>query len=507
MNRKELKLKAKANFKRNYWKCFWVCIILTLLLGGTIITTLQDTTSFDHLSLNSLDGKTNSQIVNEFLQGSSLNDVIENHEGVIGNVVNNVSQSGSFLFGILNALNQFLFQDHILAGVIILIGILIGIFYWIFIAKVLEVGRCRFFLENRIYPETEIRRIILPYRVSKSIHVSLVMLRKSIYQILWCFTIVGGPIKFYSYRMVPYLLAENPTLKGKEAIYYSNQMMQGHKFEMFLNDCSFLFPALFGLFTLNLFNLFYTNIYIEAFYAEYYMYLRNLSKNDLFFPDCYLEENPNELLEYPEEKYFLKQHESRNLFKRLQYNQKYSLTSYILLFFSFSFFGWLWEVGLTLFSEGVFVNRGAFYGPWLPIYGSGGVLILFLLQRFRNRPLLTFFLIMILCGILEYGTAFYLETFKGMKWWDYTGYFLNLNGRICLEGLLFFGIGGLAFIYFLAPLLNHYFQKWSKHFQYVLCGILLFFFAFDFIYSSYCPNQGEGITSSVQSGTKDILVL
>jgi len=507
MNRKELKLRAKKQFKQNYWKCFWVCFILSLLLGSTIITSFQNTTNFSQDTLNSLEGKTNSQIVNEFLQGAELNQVIQNKDGVIGNIVNNVSQSGSLLFGFLNACNQFLFEDHILAGVVILIGIVIGILYWIFIAKVLEVGRCRFFLENRLYPETKIRRIILPYRVSKSVHVSFVMFQRSVYQILWFLTIIMGPIKFYSYRLVPYLLAENPTLKGKDAIFYSKQMMRGHKIEMFFSDCSFLFHALLGLFTLNLFNLFYTNLYIEAFYAEYYMYLRNLYKNDFFFPDQFLEQNQEGLKEYPEEKYFLRQHESRNLFKRLQYNQSYSLSSYILFFFSFSFLGYLWEVSLSLFSEGIFVNRGTFYGPWLPIYGSGGVLILFLLKQFRDRPGLTFFLIMILCGLLEYCTAFYLETFQGMRWWDYTGYFLNLHGRICLEGLLFFGIGGLAFIYFLAPLLNHYFQKCSKNFITVLCGILIIVFIVDFIYSSQYPNQGEGITSSFHSSIENVLVL
>ena len=503
MNRRELKQKAKKNFKQNYWKCFWVCFIVLLLTGGTLINTYRDVKEFDSHSiqtLNSLEGKSNSEIVNEFVQGVTHAEVsISNNDGVIGNVVDNVTKSGSFVFGILNALNQFLFQDHIFAGIIIVIGIFLGVFYWIFIAKVVEVGRCRFFLENRLYSKTKMGRIIHPYRVFKSINVSLAMLQRSIYQFLWCLTIVGGPIQFYSYRMVPYLLAEDPSLKGKEAIQKSKQMMKGHRFELFLLDCSFLFHIILGILTLNLFNLFYTNLYMEATCAEYYMYLRKLWKDKISFPDQYLENNSEELIEYPEQCYFLPHHESRNILKRLDYNQKYSISSYLLFFFAFSFLGWIWEVSLTLFSEGVFVNRGVYYGPWLPIYGSGGVLILFCLQKFRDRPGFTFFLIMLLCGILEYGTAFYLETFKGMKWWDYTGYFLNLHGRICLEGLLFFGIGGLAFIYFLAPFLNHYFKKWTSKFCNLLCLSLLLIFFCDFVYCSIHPNQGDGITSSIVS--------
>ena len=140
MNRRELKQKAKKNFKQNYWKCFWVCFIVLLLTGGTLINTYRDVKEFDSHSiqtLNSLEGKSNSEIVNEFVQGVTHAEVsISNNDGVIGNVVDNVTKSGSFVFGILNALNQFLFQDHIFAGIIIVIGIFLGVFYWIFIAKV-----------------------------------------------------------------------------------------------------------------------------------------------------------------------------------------------------------------------------------------------------------------------------------------------------------------------------------------------------------------------------------
>lgn len=58
------------------------------------------------------------------------------------------------------------------------------------------------------------------------------------------------------------------------------------------------------------------------------------------------------------------------------------VTVLILLFFVFSVAGWLWEVGLHLVQDGVFVKRGVLSGPWLPIYGTGGVLIMLVLRRF-----------------------------------------------------------------------------------------------------------------------------
>lgn len=503
MQRKVCKKRAKEVIQRSFWKCFAVCFIVTLLTGGTILLTLRDQSnmSIQNLPMNAIEGKTNSDIVNEFVHGVSESDsVIVNRDGFIGNIVNNVSRSGSFLFGILNAINQFLFQDKIVAGIIIILGAFLSIAYWIFIAKVMEVGRCRFFLENRNYVKTKVSRILLPFKVRKNFHVAIVMFQKSIYQFLWMFTIIGGPIKAYAYRLIPYLLSEDPTLSTKEAIDLSSAMMYGHKWEAFLFDCSFFGFAILGMFTLNLFNLFYTNLYVEASFAEFYYYVRNkyLSSNTVsyFTQDLYLE-NKEQLEEYPEDKYFLPEHSSRKFLRQLDYNSNYSSTSYILLFFTFSFLGWIWEVCLTLFSDGVFVNRGALFGPWLPIYGSGGVLILFLLQKFRNRPFLTFLLTILICGIVEYGTALYLETFKHLKWWDYTGYFLNIHGRVCLEGLLFFGIGGLGFIYILAPFMNRYFKKWNKTLKQVLCIILVFLIACDFIYSSKNPNTGDGITSQV----------
>ncbi|MCI8575892.1 MAG: DUF975 family protein [Bacilli bacterium] len=504
MQRKVCKTKAKEVIKRNYWRCFLVCFIVTILTGGTLLVHLRNNSNVtvqETWPMNAIEGKTNSDIVNEFVHGVSESDTFFTQwDGFLGSLVNNVSRSGSFLFGILNAMNQFLFHDQIVAGIIIILGAFISILYWIFIAKVMEVGRIRFFLENEEYAKTRVSRIFFPFKIQKNFHIAMVMFQKNLYQFLWIFTIVGGPIKAYSYRLVPYLLAEDPTLKTQKVLALSTEMMKGHKWEAFCFDCSFLLWSIFGLFTLNLVNIFYTNLYVEASFAIFYKQIRETYLKEhtvsYFTSDLYLD-NPENLDTYPEEKYFLKERLGHKFLKQFDYNQHYTLTSYVLLFFAFSMLGWIWEVCLTLFSDGVFVNRGTLFGPWLPIYGSGGVLILFLLQKIRNRPGLTFILTMVLCGIVEYGTALYLETFKHLKWWDYTGYFFNIHGRVCLEGLLFFGIGGISFIYVLAPFLNSFFRKWNSKLVKVLCVILVSLIACDFIYSSKHPNTGDGITSEL----------
>lgn len=508
MNRKLLKKKGKERFKRNYWHVFAVCFVFTLLVGGTTFQGKNEkeyVVTKESVTLDNFKGKTNSDIVNDFLNSVNREPIEEGkyHSGVLSGVVNNVSKSGSFLFGILNACNQFLFQDHIFAGIILVIGALIGFIYWLFVAKVLEVGKSRFFLENHGYEKTSFSRILLPYKVRKMVKVSFAMVRKTIYQALWTLTIVGGVIKHYSYYMVSFLLAENPTLTGKEAIRISREMMNHHKWETFILELSFIWYHILGVITFNLSNLFYKDLYMEATRAELYFALRkeysSKNKNSLeIFKDNYLE--PEKDLDiYPEKNYFLPEHESRKWLKLPNYERKYSWDSYILLFFAFSMLGWIWEVALHLFSEGVFVNRGTLFGPWLPIYGSGGVLIVFLLQKIRKKPFLTFLCAVLICGVIEYGTAWYLETYKGMKWWDYSGYFLNLDGRICLEGLFFFGIGGLAFVYILAPFFDHFIRKINLKLRWILCVILVLCIGADFIHSSEHPNTGNGVTSNVSS--------
>ena len=179
----------------------------------------------------------------------------------------------------------------------------------------------------------------------------------------------------------------------------------------------------------------------------------------------------------------------------LSYQTDYSASSLILMFFTFSFAGWLWEVGLHLVVDGMFFNRGFMTGPWLPIYGTGGVLILVLLKRWRSRPLLSFGLILLLCGTVEYFAGFFLETLFGVRWWNYSGMLFQIQGRVCLEGLLLFGAGGLFIIYIAAPVLNGRFQRLSELQKNVLCGALLLIFLLDLACSFLSPNMGFGITS------------
>lgn len=209
--------------------------------------------------------------------------------------------------------------------------------------------------------------------------------------------------------------------------------------------------------------------------------------------------NDREALEgkiYPTRLSPIPEKEKRQWLTGMNYLRCYSVWSVLMIFFVMSFGGWLWEVSLHLIADGVFVNRGVLHGPWLPIYGSGSVLILLLLYRFRKNPALEFLMTVLVCGTVEYFTAYYLEMANhGKKWWDYTGYFLNLDGRICAEGLLVFGVGGMIIVYVLAPVLDNLIRRIPHNCVVAAGAVLMALFLADQAYSSRHPNEGKGITS------------
>lgn len=199
--------------------------------------------------------------------------------------------------------------------------------------------------------------------------------------------------------------------------------------------------------------------------------------------------------EYPMRLFSIPEKHQRQKMDTINYMRRYSIWSLIALFFIFSVIGWIWEVVLHIIVDGEFVKRGVLQGPWLPIYGYGGILILTVLNKFREKPLLQFLTIIILCGTIEYFTSVYLETiYNGQRWWNYSGYFLNLQGRICAEGLLAFGLGGIIIVYIGAPLLDNLIQKINHKKLIIVCCILLSLFVLDNIYSRKDPNTGTGIT-------------
>ena len=294
------------------------------------------------------------------------------------------------------------------------------------------------------------------------------------------------------------ILAENPNIKSKDAINLSRKMMDGNKWNLFLMDISFLFYEILDIISSGIFGILYSNPYYTACIVEYYSYMKEEydGENRELLNDEALVINKDNTECYPG----VKRRELKKADEMFNYYQKYSLTSLILLFFFFGFMGWLWEVAIYIVKDGVFINRGTMHGPILPIYGYGCVVILFLLflpkkfKKVTDNPILTFAIVVLLCGTIEYFTSLYLEVTNGLRWWDYTGYFLNINGRVCFEGLMLFGIGGCLCLYIAAPYLQTLIKKIPIKLKVTLCVVFIIAYIVDMAYSSLFPNTGAGIT-------------
>ena len=164
------------------------------------------------------------------------------------------------------------------------------------------------------------------------------------------------------------------------------------------------------------------------------------------------------------------------------------------MFFLFCFIGWTWEVLLHLVTNHSLVNRGTMYGPWLPIYGTGGVMFIMLLSRYKNNFPKTFMLTVLTAGFLEFGASWILDFFFNSRYWQYYDKFGNLNGRVCIAGLLLFGIGGSFAIYIAGPYLHNKFARIKKTKKLLICTILCTLFIIDLIICLvYGFNSGSGV--------------
>lgn len=128
-----------------------------------------------------------------------------------------------------------------------------------------------------------------------------------------------------------------------------------------------------------------------------------------------------------------------------------TIYNYILYFIIYSFIGWSLEVISKLIDEKKFVNRGFLLGPICPIYGYGVVLIVLLIGNDDNDLLSIFLKSIFICSILEYFTSFIMEKLFKARWWDYSQRRFNINGRICLETMLPFGMGATIILYSIHP--------------------------------------------------------
>lgn len=176
----------------------------------------------------------------------------------------------------------------------------------------------------------------------------------------------------------------------------------------------------------------------------------------------------------------------------------------LLLFLFFSVCGWIYEVIWTYIDVQIWTNRGYLFGPWLPIYGIGGMLMYGAFHKLLQKPvyigklnirfLLLFLYICLAATVIELAGTYIIEGFGApfTTLWDYSDHILNFQGRICLDASARFGAIGLMIIYGALPLYRKFIAIKNKKIQNIVTWTILALLAIDWILRIPLGNNYHG---------------
>lgn len=554
---KRIKQRARKSLKANYLAIIMLTFLLAFFgIISSEISQFIGTPSAEEIALGQTQ-HTNDKIegVNTWESTdirpglvSYLGDYFsttDSRQEIASATMDNFKGSGGFLYNVMYRVDQFIFSHDAAARIVLVLAITGYLAYAFLLRNILHVGFSRFLMETRTYQKTPMRRLFFLFGKGRVMHSAFTLIARTLQLALcgigtllilsltlfladWTSSILLLSIGFlltgvaawywvsrhYALYLVPYIVAENPEVTRKEAFQLSADMMQGNRIHALGFDLSYVGLGILSLFTFGLLSVFYITPQRYLGRTEIYMALRQHAiEENLPYSYClddeYLEHPPQALLEeegiQPDENMILyptaypqlapKRHNWLiDHIQDMNPTRHYTLLTLVLFFFIFSIIGWCWEVLVYLVKDGAFIKRGTLMGPWLPIYGTGGLMILIFLRRLANHPALLFFCTMALCSTLEYATSWAIEAMTGLRYWDYSSFFMNLNGRICLEGALTFAIGGFIFVYIASPFLDNLLAKIQKKQKLAAAAILLVLFSIDVVYSHFHPNEGRGIT-------------
>ncbi|MDL2233211.1 hypothetical protein LJC63_06480 [Ruminococcaceae bacterium OttesenSCG-928-L11] len=181
-----------------------------------------------------------------------------------------------------------------------------------------------------------------------------------------------------------------------------------------------------------------------------------------------------------------------------------SICEVLLYFFLFSFCGWVCETIFCSILERKPVNRGFLSGPVCPVYGFGGLMVVYLLGPLQGNYSVLFLVGMVACTVLEYITSWILEKLFHAKWWDYSQNHFNTNGRVCLTFSLIFGFLSIVAVELLYPPFTALMGWLPRVAKYWLAGGLLVIFALDLYATIYTMLQLNGKLEEIRSGMEEL---
>lgn len=154
---------------------------------------------------------------------------------------------------------------------------------------------------------------------------------------------------------------------------------------------------------------------------------------------------------------------------------------WLFTFCIYCILGWLQESAIESLYHKRPINRGFLKGPYIPIYGVGGLLLLFICAPFKDNGFAVFFVAMISCTALEYFTGWLMETMFGRQFWDYSMMKFTYKNRISLLSSLFWGVMGLFVTYVVADATVYLLSNIPHQMICVIAVIIPLFMTIDFV--------------------------
>lgn len=155
-----------------------------------------------------------------------------------------------------------------------------------------------------------------------------------------------------------------------------------------------------------------------------------------------------------------------------------------LIFIIYAFLGWIYEGLWFIIVRHELVNRGFLFGPYLPIYGFGALILYYMLRNFMKKKhkvfnvniniILVFIIIFLVTTVIEYIAHFILDNYFHIILWDYSKDYLNINGRVCFAASRNFAIGGTLALYVVEPFIDKLIDKYHTNKAYHIIISLLF---------------------------------
>lgn len=259
--REELKTRAKINLKKYYWVAFAVSLIFSIVSG------------FGGGSSGSSNSSSNygSSVIGQNEIGSYIQDDLDNLPGVLQQapeIINKVPISSGRSGGNITGLLTGAFLG--VALVLLVLGLAISIF----VVPVMEVGKNRFYMESRgLGASAGVGKLFWGFSNRYLNIVWTMFLRDLFIGLGYILCVIPGVYLHYCYYMVPYILSENPEMKPMEAMSLSKEMMDGHKFNTWVLELSFLGWIFLGILACCI-GTWFVQPYYDATFAELYAVLR-----------------------------------------------------------------------------------------------------------------------------------------------------------------------------------------------------------------------------------------